>query len=172
MPGSKLAIKNMVRLLVTLCALALAAHPVAAKAPASTPLDVSFVTLYGKAFVKAATWRGQPTLIAFWDQYCAPCISELQQLPKIAAEVQDWRIATVAVGEAAGARRQLQKTPIKIGLILAASGEPGPLLRRFGNTTGALPYTAALNANGRLCATLSGPLTSQSIASFRAACGG
>jgi thiol-disulfide isomerase/thioredoxin len=149
---------------------ALAWTPLAANPPLAKKIDATFVTLDGAAFVKTASWRGKPTLVAFWDQYCAPCLGELQRLPMLVGNIPDWRIATVALGEVNGARRQLRKTPIKIGLILAASTEAAPLLRRFGNNSGALPYTVALSAEGKLCGTLSGPLTTEAVAAFKRAC--
>jgi thiol-disulfide isomerase/thioredoxin len=149
---------------------ALAMSSLAANPPLAKRVDATFVTLDGKTFVKTASWRGKPTLIAFWDQYCAPCLGELQRLPMLAGNIPDWRIATVALGEVNGARRQLRKTPIKTGLILAASTQAAPLLRRFGNNSGALPYTVALSAEGKLCGTLSGPLTTEAVAAFKRAC--
>lgn len=100
-------------------------------------------------FVKLSNLANEPTLVNFWRYDCPPCQKELPLLAKIARKGKV-RVITVAL------HRPSQNLnlypPIKEVLTLPmlmfyAPSQSQGLLSRFGNTTGAIPYSVLLNEN-------------------------
>jgi len=125
---------------------------------AAAPLDFE---LAGEAgFVRLSALAPQPTLVNFWRSDCAPCVREM---PVLAAVARDGRLRVIAVAvqrpaelQSAPERvRQSLRAPIQL---LYAPSEPRGLLSRFGDRSGALPYTVLLDPMRRLCSAKSGEI--------------
>ena len=98
-----------------------------------------------------AALRGRPWLLNFWATWCAPCIKEMPELDRfrLAYAGRGWEVVGLAVDNPAPVRDFLQRSPVSfpIGLAGFAGAE---LIKRLGNSSGGLPFTAAFDSRGRL----------------------
>lgn len=101
--------------------------------------------------IALAALRGQPTLVNFWATWCPPCIEEMPELSAFDGEFRGrgLRIVGIGIDSASNIAQFSRKTPMSYPLLVA--GTSGlELVRRFGNTAGALPFTVVLDRNGRI----------------------
>ncbi len=119
--------------------------------------DFTLARLDGSGFARLAELPPRPTLINFWRADCPPCVRELPLL-LAAAEEGRFRLVTVALQSRSETRVFWPQTPgqPEIHLALLAPANPAGLLRRFGNRSGALPYSVMLDVAGHRCARHSG----------------
>lgn len=96
-------------------------------------------------------FRGHPLVVNFWATWCPPCVEELPLLDNYhrAHSVKGWVVLGVAVDQAAPVRAFLQKTPLRLPMVLAGTGG-AELSRSLGNLAGALPFTVVLKADGQV----------------------
>ncbi|MFN4325445.1 MAG: TlpA family protein disulfide reductase [Azonexus sp.] len=115
----------------------------------------------GRAFVRLADLPKQVTVVNFWRSDCPSCVREMPLLAEAARQgpSQVVAIALQRPYETAhapdGVLAALQP-PVRL---LHGPGEPRGLLARFGNRTGALPFTVVLDAQRRACARQTGEVT-------------
>lgn len=98
-----------------------------------------------------ATLRGRPLLVNFWATWCAPCIREMPALDRFAREFQSkgLQVVGIAVDQDKPVRDFLGQN--RVGYSIALAGFDGiTLSRRLGNEGGALPFTVAFDAAGRV----------------------
>lgn len=101
--------------------------------------------------VALADLRGRPTVVNFWATWCPPCVEEMPELSGFAAEfaARGLHIVGIGIDSAANIRQFSEKTPMGYPLLVA--GTSGlELVRRLGNTAGALPFTVVLAPDGRV----------------------
>lgn len=125
---------------------------------AQTALD--FELAGERQFVRLSELPPRTTLINFWRSDCPPCVREMPQLAELARR-GEIRVITVAVQRP----YETERAPAVVAaslhppiLSLHAPGEVRGLLARFGNRTGALPYTIILNPERHPCASHTGEL--------------
>jgi len=103
-----------------------------------------FETLDGQGLASASL-RGKPLLLNFWATWCAPCVKELPEISRFAAEHANWQVLGLAVDSPGPVREFLLKLPLNFPNGLA--GLTGTdLARTLGNTQGGLPFSVAFNA--------------------------
>jgi len=96
-----------------------------------------------------ADLRGRPTVVNFWATWCPPCVEEMPELSGMATEFRERGVRIVGIGidSASNIRQFSEKMPMRYPLLVA--GTSGlELVRRFGNTAGALPFTIVVAPAG------------------------
>ena len=98
-----------------------------------------------------ADFKGRPVLLNFWATWCPPCIRELPDLEAFHRDQgpQGWQVVGIAVDGPTAVREFLTKMPLTFPIGLAGL-EGTDLSRQLGNTSGALPFTVAFDAQGRI----------------------
>jgi thiol-disulfide isomerase/thioredoxin len=93
-------------------------------------------------------FRGRPLLVNFWATWCPPCIRELPELDRFASSHdKQLRVLGLAVDSLGPVQDFLKKQPL--GFAVGLAGFAGTeLARSLGNSAGALPFTALLDAQG------------------------
>ena len=98
---------------------------------------------------EAADFDGALTLVNFWATWCAPCVEEMPMLSELQDRYRDrgFRVVGIALDErdrAAAFARDLGITyPVLLG-----EADVVVTSRRYGNTTGMLPYSVLVDAKG------------------------
>lgn len=101
--------------------------------------------------VALAALRGQPMLVNFWATWCPPCVEEMPELNGFDAEfrARDLQIVGIGIDSASNIREFSDKTRMSYPLLVA--GTSGlELVRRLGNTSGALPFTVIVDRAGQV----------------------
>lgn len=118
-------------------------------------------TVYMQAF------RGRPLLVNFWATWCPPCVEELPLINDFYRQnkVNGWQVLGLAVDKLAPVQAFLQKMPLDfpIGMAGLSGTELG---RGLGNLAGGLPFSVALNSDGRIAQRKLGRLSAQDLASW------
>lgn len=115
-----------------------------------SPLDATaYPDLAGKPR-RIAEWRGKVVAVNFWATWCAPCLQEIPMFMDTRRKhgSQGFEIVGIAVDNAAKVAEFSRKMAISYP-ILIADGSGLELIRKLGNTSGGLPYTAFLDREGR-----------------------
>ncbi len=98
-------------------------------------------------------FAGRPMLINFLASWCEPCRRELPELDRFAQESSgtEVQVVGIAVEETAAARALLTEVPVSFPVLVAGDAGVG-LMPGFGNSSGALPYSVLIDADGKLVA--------------------
>ncbi len=160
MPGSGLNFKAARKVFSATSLGFLLCFPAGAQA-----LDFELARIEGSGFVRLNELAPRLTLVNFWRADCPPCVAELPMLLD-AASRQGFRLVTVSLQTLAETRAHWPQVPGAPDDHVALLGPPEPrgLLRRFGNRSGALPYSALLRRDGSLCAAHSGEISAAWLA--------
>ncbi len=123
----------------------------ATPAPAHvSPLDATaYPDLAGKPR-RIAEWRGKVVAVNFWATWCAPCLEEIPMFMDTRRKhsSKGFEIVGIAIDNVAKVTEFSRKLNISYP-ILIADGSGLELIRKLGNTSGGLPYTAFLDREGR-----------------------
>lgn len=95
------------------------------------------------------TLRRQPAVLNFWATWCPPCVEEMPELSGIGEEFRARQLQVIGIGidSASNIGEFSRKTPMRYPLLVA--GNSGlELVRRLGNTAGALPFTVVVARDG------------------------
>ena len=96
-------------------------------------------------------WQGRVLLVNFWATWCAPCLEEMPLLASLGTEMSSKGLQVVGISVdqvskiADFARIQKIAYPLLIG-----DGGTISLMRKLGNTSGALPFSCILRRDGVL----------------------
>lgn len=101
--------------------------------------------------VQLAGWRGQPLVVNFWATWCPPCVVEMPELSEMQHDyaARGLQIIGIGVDSDKNIRQFAEKMPMSYPLLVAGAGGT-ELTRRFGNTSGSLPFTAVVDRDGRI----------------------
>ena len=123
--------------------------PPASVIPERRP-DVTLADRDGKPR-SLAEWNGRPQVINFWATWCAPCRREIPMLNALAGDGAWPGIALIgiAIDFREDVLRYLESTPIDYTVLI---GEQDGLdaARAFGVESLGLPFTAFVDASGRI----------------------
>ena len=98
-----------------------------------------------------AQWRGRALVVNFWATWCPPCVEEMPDLQKVRDEFREKGVEVIGVGIDSAAKIAAFRDKYRLTLPLLVAGAGGSdLYRALGNTSGVLPYTVLIDANGRV----------------------
>ena len=104
-------------------------------------------------------WKGKALVINFWAPWCAPCVKEMPELAALAAVSAAKNIHVIGIGIDSPSNIAEFAAKVKVSYPLYVAGMSGTeLSREFGNTSGSLPYTVLIDADGKIRKTYLGQL--------------
>ena len=129
--------------------------------PGAVAPDVPLTDLDGRAH-RLAEYRGHRVLLNFWASWCGPCLDEMPSLDRAARAHPQVTVLGIAMDEPARVRSFLAAHPVNYPVLLGRLDSPSTSLQ-LGDTAEVLPYSALLDADGRLLATHRGPLDAATL---------
>jgi thiol-disulfide isomerase/thioredoxin len=95
--------------------------------------------------------QGKPLVVNFWATWCGPCVKEMPELDHFAQDMapQGWQVLGLAIDKVDAVRSFLQTTPVRFPIAVAGL-EGLALVQALGNTSGGLPFTLILDAQGQV----------------------
>ncbi|MGN6225852.1 MAG: TlpA family protein disulfide reductase [Dyella sp.] len=123
--------------------------------------DVPLSDLDGRAH-RLADYRGHRVLLNFWASWCGPCLDEMPALDRAARAHPQATVLGIAMDEPARVRAFLAAHPVNYPVLLGRLDSPSTSLQ-LGDNAEVLPYSALLDADGRLLATHRGPLDAATL---------
>jgi peroxiredoxin len=105
-------------------------------------------------------WDGQVILLNFWATWCPPCLEEIPGFIELQAQYGDqgFQIIGVAIDDEEAVREFAKEMNINYPLIAAELDGVG-LASRYGNRSGALPYSVIINRDGEISDKITGELS-------------
>jgi len=125
----------------------------------------------GSLWVSPGGFAGRPSLFLFWDTECAPCLRELADMANLKTAFPDAVFVVVSLSPRDDTRRALGEYGVPSDVVRAqAPVNPRGLLASIGNRAGTLPFSAAFDGQGRLCASGTGTLTRERLHAIATMC--
>jgi thiol-disulfide isomerase/thioredoxin len=158
-------------------ALANAPADVSASTPAGSPAASPVAALYAQSMNDAAgtphalsQWKGKALVVNFWAPWCAPCVKEMPELAALALDSAAKNISVIGIGIDTPTNIAEFAARVKVSYPLYVAGMSGTELSRgFGNTSGSLPYTVLIGADGKVKKTYLGQLKFEQLKADMAA---
>lgn len=128
---------------------------------ASAASHTTATALFSQTFPDAAgtqhmlaDYRGKIIVVNFWATWCTPCVEEIPELSRLQSEYGARNVQFVGIGiDNATNIAEFQKKVHADYPLLVAGANGSDLIRAFGDTAGALPYTLVLDRMGTVRAT-------------------
>lgn len=111
-------------------------------------------------------WEGQVVAINFWASWCSPCLQEIPELVDL--QTQFGAQGLQVVGIALQKPEELGEFVRDYGMnypVLAGESEVIVIAESYGNSFGALPYTAIIDRTGKIVFVKAGPVTRTEVES-------
>lgn len=120
--------------------------------------------LDGKRVALPSAFGGQTLLVNVWASWCGPCIQEMPELQRFAAQqgANGVQVVGIALDDPAAVRAFLAKVPVAYPILLDTPG-PADAGVRLGNPKGVLPYSVLISDDGRLLKQRIGPFVEGEI---------
>jgi thiol-disulfide isomerase/thioredoxin len=123
--------------------------------------------LDGNVVELPARFAGRPMLINLWATWCGPCVREMPELQRFAAEQgpNGVQVVGIALDDEPAVRAFLKRVPVGYPILLDAPG-PADAGVSLGNPKGVLPYSVLISADGRLLKQRIGPFDESEIGAW------
>jgi len=138
------------RRFLLLCLLAFPA--LCARAQDSAPLFDAALRDIDNRRVAIADFRGQPLIVNFWARWCAPCRVEIPELAALAKThgPQGLKVIGIGLEDNTPTVKDFIRAYDMDYLLLFAPVEGLSLMRALGNPRAGLPFTLAIDRQGRI----------------------
>ena len=156
-------------------ALNAAASASAPEPPAGTPMArrgeaipaITLPDLDGTPRTLSTAWPGRPLLVNVWASWCGPCIEEMPELQRFAAEqgANGVQVVGIALDDEASVQSFLARVPVAYPILMDTPG-PADAGVRLGNPKGVLPYSVLVSADGVLLKQRIGPFAAGEISAW------
>lgn len=105
---------------------------------------------YGKSQAMAQ-WRDKVLVLNFWATWCAPCREEIPDFIAVRSRylAKNVEIVGIAIDAATPVAAYAQKMRMPYPVLIGEGGAL-TLARALGNSSGALPYSVVINADGKI----------------------
>ena len=116
------------------------------------PLYAATLTDTGGKPVSLAALKGQPLVVNFWARWCGPCREEIPELAKRQAryEKKGVRLIGIALDDNVEAVRDFAVAYDMRYTVLLAGDQGIPLAQALGNPHAGMPFTLAIDRQGRV----------------------
>jgi len=118
----------------------------------------------GKQVDLPGAYAGRPLIINVWASWCGPCVKEMPELQRFAAQqgANGVQVVGIALDDPAAVQAFLQRVPVSYPILVDAPG-PADAGVRLGNPKGVLPYSVLVSDDGRLLKQRIGPFADGEI---------
>lgn len=152
--------------LLSLFALFLAPLAACGDTPTTTALYGATLSDTRDQPASLAQYRGKPLIVNFWARWCGPCRAEIPLFVKLR---QDYRqrgleIVGIAIEDKTEAVRDFAKAYDMDYPVLLAKDQGLSLMQSLGNSRLGLPFTVAIDRQGRLVTAKLGGVNAQELA--------
>ena len=109
-------------------------------------------------------WDGQVVAINFWASWCSPCLQEIPELVDLQSRFGSQGLQIIGI--ALQRPEELGDFVRDYGMnypVLAGEGAVIAIAESYGNTYGALPYTAIFDRTGKIVFIKAGPVTGHEV---------
>ncbi|MCX7897589.1 MAG: TlpA family protein disulfide reductase [Rhodocyclaceae bacterium] len=120
--------------------------------------------------VSLAGWQRRPLLVNFWARWCGPCRAEIPELVKLRARLRDegLEVIGIAVEERTAALKDFVRAYEMDYPVLVARDKGLELMKALGNAKMSLPFTVAIDREGRLVGKKLGAASGEELARLAA----
>jgi outer membrane receptor for ferrienterochelin and colicins len=129
----------------------------------SNVMELELPELEGNRILRLSDYAAKPMVLNFWGSYCPPCVAEMPMLDKQALRYPGVQFLGIAVDDRLKAHGFLQSQQVTYPHIVAPIQSDG-IMRRFGDKSGALPYTVILDDKHRMCLSKAGGIDANWLA--------
>lgn len=109
-------------------------------------------------------WDGRVVLLNFWATWCPPCLKEIPMFMDVYRDYHDknFDIVGIAVDNDAAVKEFVDNMSVEYPVM---AGDVGAieLARRYGNKSGALPFSAVIDKNGKITHMITGELEKEQL---------
>jgi peroxiredoxin len=98
-----------------------------------------------------ATTANKTVVLNFWATWCPPCVEEMPELAELHREIaaSNGLVIGIGIDSPSNVREFASKNQFPYPLLVGGMGGT-ELSRRFGNTSGALPFTVVIGPDARI----------------------
>ena len=113
-----------------------------------------------------AEWDGQVVVLNFWATWCPPCKKEMPDFIELQEQygLQGLQFVGIALDDAVKVENFLETMGVEYPILLGGD-EALAVSSLYGNSFGALPYTAVIDRDGHIVSTYRGEVSKKQVES-------
>jgi peroxiredoxin len=123
-----------------------------ARAQDSAPLFAASLPDQNNQIVALADFRGKPLIVNFWARWCPPCRDEIPELKAVAQNYRAKGLTVIGIGledNLPNVQDFIKAYEMDYPLLFAQA-QGIELMKALGNSRAGLPFTLAINREGRV----------------------